>query len=145
MSLLALILAATAPSPEAIELGRRIANAGLLATLGPMQAQSEVDGLLKDNPELSADQQTKLKDIGAAQIKIIGGQVIDAEAKAYAETLSIENLQAIANWLESPAAKAQKDAMPAIILATMTAMNGVDFKGTVKSEMCRETGKLCEK
>lgn len=143
MSLLALALAAATPSSEAIELGRRIAEAGLLSTLGPMQAQSEVDGLLKDNPDLNADQRAKLQNIGSEQMKTIGRKVLEAEAKAYANALSVADLRAIAAWLASPAAQAQKKAMPAIMLATVSALQGVDFKGGVKSEMCRQTGKLC--
>ena len=143
MILLAMTIMAAEPSAEALTLGREIAESGTLATLLPMMRDDEVGKLVKDNFNLSASEQAALRRT-ADQIFASGtDKLFAATARAYAEKLSLEDLRAAAAYARSPAAKRVQAALPAVIGASMGAMQGMDFKKDVAAAYCKETGKLC--
>ena len=142
---IALLLAAAQPSPEALRLGRRLAETGTLASLLPMIQQKETEELLADHPELSAAEMTKLR--ATAQRVYQGGRdrLMEAEAQAYAKRLSIRDLRAAVAFQSSPAGRRTRAAMPGVIGDTMKSVGTMDLKGDVRAAYCKETGKLCGK
>jgi hypothetical protein len=68
---------------------------------------------------------------------------MQAEARAYAEKLSIGDLRAIAAFQKSRAGRRYKAAIPGVVMQTMKAVGGMDFKADVTAAFCRQTGKLC--
>ena len=52
MVMLILLAAAAQPSPDALRLGRKLAEVGTLSTILPMMKKSEVEELINDHPEL---------------------------------------------------------------------------------------------
>jgi hypothetical protein len=143
-ALLAAAAAAATPSPEALDLARKVAANGVLATLGPLQTQSELEEMIKDNPDLTEAERTRLRAIGESQAEALIVKVIETQAATMAVELSVEDLRALAAFTGSPAALHQRDAMPKIILATMQALDGIDYADDVKAAFCAETRKLCD-
>lgn len=145
----AALLAATAatvatPSPEALDLARQVAANGLLATLAPIQAQGEVEELIAENPDLGETERARLRAIGEAKAAELVAGAIEAEAGVMASNLSLEDLRALAAFASSPAARHQREAMPAIIGATLGELGDVDYLGSVREAFCGESGKLCD-
>jgi hypothetical protein len=146
--ILAAFLAAAAavatPSPEALDLARKVAANGVLATLGPLQTQSELEEMIKENPDLSEAEQARLRAIGEAQAQALIVKVIETQAAAMAAELSVEDLRLLAEFAGSPAALRQREVMPQVILATVKALDGIDYAEGVRDAFCAETRKLCE-
>ena len=94
-------------------------------------------------PELTPDQVEQLREIGDRKAAELVGRAIEADARAIAAQLSIEDLRAIAEFSASPASRHQREAMPAIVMATMQTLGSVDYKGDVIAEFCSETQLLC--
>jgi hypothetical protein len=143
--LIALALAAAAPSTEALALGRQIAEAGTLASLLPLMQARETEELVGAHPELSASEQAKLKET-AERVYLAGRErLMAATARAYAERLSIRDLRAVVAFQKSSAARRYQRATPGAIAATMQAVGTMDFKADVLAAYCKDTGKLCAK
>jgi hypothetical protein len=148
MVILLLLLGATAamqPSPEALRLGRQLAESGTLATLLPMMKQSNMQELINNHPELSKDEQMKLR---AAADRIYAAdreRLMQVEARAYAQRMSIPDLRRVAKFQRSDSGKRYRAAIPGVIADTMQSIHGVDFKADVLAAYCKETGKLCAK
>ena len=58
------------PSAEKLEAARKIARSTTLAAMIPRMARTEVDSLLAVNPDLTADEQARLRVIGERAEKI---------------------------------------------------------------------------
>ena len=143
---IALLLAAAAhPSPEALRLGRQLAETGTLATLLPMIQQKETEDLVADHPELSAAEKDRLRAVAKSVFERGRDRLMDAEAHAYAKRLSIRDLRAAVSFQSSPAGRRTRAAMPGVIGDTMKSVGKMDFKGDVRAAYCTETGKLCGK
>ena len=121
-----------------------VSQNGMLAQIGPMQTQAEVEGLIAANPDLTVDEQEQLRAIGRAHADKLGKQALTAETQAYASALSLADLQAMAAWVQSDAAQRARAAMPQIMMGVMQQMQGVDYLGTVRADFCNATGKLCD-
>ncbi len=146
MTVLIALAAAQAPAaPEAQALGRRLAEAGTLASLLPMIAAKETEEMVAAHPELSDADKAKLRSVAAATAKAGSDRLMKAEGDAYAGRLSVEELKALVAFHESPAARRQREVMPAVIMATMQAAGPIDFKGETLAAFCKETGKACPK
>ena len=139
-----LLLAAAQPSPEALRLGRKLAETGTLASLLPLIQQKETEELVADHPELSAAEKAKLR--ATAQRIYQGGRdrLMQAEAQAYAKRLSIRDLRAAVAFQSSTAGRRTRAAIPGVIGDTMKSVGSMDFKGDVRAAYCKDTGKLCE-
>jgi hypothetical protein len=144
MSLLAaaLLLQAT---PEAIRLGEELASYGTLATLGPIMTAKEAEDLVTAHPELGKAEKNNLRATAKKEADQLRSKAITVEGKVLAETLSIEDLRALAQFARSDAAKRQRAAMPTIIVGTMKGLGNVDYKGSVLAAYCRDYKKLCPK
>ena len=143
MILLAMMLGAAEPSPEALKLGREIAESGTLASLLPMIKADEIGKLLKDHPELSAAEQAQLRQTADRVYATGADKLFAATARGYAEQLSVEDLRIAAAYYRSPAAKRMQAALPKVIGASMAAMGSMDFRKDLEAAYCKETGKLC--
>ena len=144
-ALLLLAGVAAQPSPEALRLGREIANAGTLATLLPKIEQQQVAELVSAHPELGASDQDRLR-ATADRVFIAGRErLLDGEARAYANNLSTHDLRVIAQFHRTAAAKRLQATLPKVIESTMAAMQGLNFKADVVAAYCKDTGKLCAK
>ena len=143
--MIALALAAVAPSAEALALGRQVAEAGTLASLIQLVQAKETDELIEAHPELGEADKVKLR--ATAQRIYEGGRekLMQATARAYAERLSVADLRAIVAFQDSDAGKRYRASIPAVIAATVQSVGEMDFKGDVLAAYCKETGKLCGK
>lgn len=142
---IALLLAAAAPSAEALRLGNEIAAHGTLAALLPIKEQQDTAELLAEDKTLSAADQAKVR----ATVKRFYAdgekRLFEATGRAYAERLSLADLRSVAAFYRSPAAKRFQAAVPAAILATMQTVGNIDLKNDARTAICKETGKLCAK
>jgi hypothetical protein len=143
VALLLLLLAAGQPSAEALRLGRQLAESGTLATVLPVMQQKETEELVAAHPKLSAGEKARLR-ATAKQVYQSGRErLMQAEARAYAQRLSIKDLREVVAFQGSPAGSRYRSAIPAVIADTMQLVGKMDFKGDVLAAYCKETGKLC--
>ena len=68
---------------------------------------------------------------------------IEAEAYAHAVRHSLEDLEAIAAFAVTPAAKNLRNAMPFINRDAASRVGSDDLAGPMRTAFCAETGKLC--
>lgn len=137
--------AAAQPSPEALRLGHILAENGTLGTLLPMLQQKETDELVADHAELTAAQKQALKATARRVYDKERGKLMDVEAWAFAKQLSIADLRVISAFETCSAGQRFRAANPAVIMAVMQSLAGVDYKKDVAAAFCAETGKLCAK
>ena len=141
--LLLLASAAAHPSPEAVKLGRQIAENGTLATLLPLVQHKETDELVAAHPELSPGDRAQLR-ATAKQVYESGRErLMQIEAAGYAQQLSLRDLRAVAAFEHSAAGKRYRAAIPSVVMATMQQIGAMDFKADVLAAFCKQTGKLC--
>jgi hypothetical protein len=141
--LAALLIAISSPSPEALRLGRELAESGTLATVLPVIQKKETDELVAAHIELSKADKARLRTVAGEVYRQGYDRLMQAEARAYAEKLSIGDLRAIAAFQKSRAGRRYKAAIPGVVMQTMKAVGGMDFKADVTAAFCRQTGKLC--
>ena len=137
------LFAAADPSPEALALGRRLAETGTLASLLPVMTAKETEELLGEHPEYEAADKAALWAVAAEQAKLGTERLMAATGRAYAEKLSVADLRALVAFNESDAAQRWQAAMPGVIVAAMTEVGQLDFKGDVRKAFCAKTGKGC--
>jgi hypothetical protein len=142
--LLALALAASAPSSEGLRLGRELAESGTLAALMPMVAEKEIGELVAAHPELSEADRAAFRATARATYEAGRNRLMDATGRAYAERLSIADLRALVAFNRTRAAAHYRAAMPGAIASAMQAVGQMDFKKDALAAFCRKTGKLCE-
>ncbi len=143
--LMLLAVAAAQPSPEALRLGRQLAEVGTLSTLLPMMKKSEVEELINDHPELSPNDQAKLRASADRVFEAGRERLLSATGRAYAEHLSIADLRSVLAFQSSAAATRYRSVTPEVIAETIKSVGKLDFKGDVLAAYCKETGKLCRK
>ena len=127
-----------------LDLAREIAARGMLATIGPMQTQAEIAAIIAEHPELTAEQQDRLRSVGFAEAEALGAKAVEAEAQALAATLTLDDLTAIAAFERSDAAANRRAALPTVMATVMASLGNADYKGAVKAAYCKETGLLCQ-
>ena len=141
--ILALALAAAAPTPEALNLGRHLAERGSLASLLPLIQAKETEELVAAHPELSADEKAALKAVAKRVFETGRSRLMEATGRAYAERLSIQDLRKLVAFHKTGASRRLQAATPQAIAATLQSVGKLDFKGDVTAAFCRQTGKLC--
>jgi len=141
--LLALLIATGVPSPEALRLGRELAESGTLATVLPVIEKKETDELVAAHLDLGKADKARLRVVAGEVYRQGYERLMREEARAYARQLSIGDLRAIAAFQRSRAGRRYKAAIPAVVMETMKAVGEMDFKKDVTAAFCRETGKLC--
>ncbi len=141
--IVALALAAAVPTPEALSLGRQLAERGTLASLLPLIQAKETDELLAAHPKLSAEEKAAFKATARRVFEAGRERLMDATGRAYAERLSVQDLRTLVAFHNSGAARRFQAATPQAVAATMQSVGKLDFKGDVIAAFCRETGKLC--
>ena len=145
MVIIAMMLAAAAPSAEALTLGRQLAESGTLATVLPMMQMKETEELIAAHPELSADEKAALRVTSQRVFEIGRDKIMRVEAEAYAKRMSLADLRATVAFQKSPAGKRYRAAIPNVVEDVMPVIGKMDFKGDVSAAFCKETGKLCAK
>ncbi len=133
------------PPAEAIALGRRLAETGALASLLPMIAAKETDELVAAHATLSAADQAELRRTADATFQAGRAKLMAAQARAYAERLSPADLRTLAARADDAASRAYREVQPAVIVASMAAMAGMDLKRDTLAAFCAKTGKGCAK
>jgi hypothetical protein len=144
-ALLLVVAAAAQPSPEALKLGRQLAETGTLATILPMVQQKETQELVAAHPELSSAEKERLRATAKTVYEQGRERLMKAEAQAYATRLSIPDLRTVVAFQRRPEGKRYRQAIPGVITDTMQRLGRMDFKGDVLAAYCKETGKLCGK
>ena len=142
---LALAAATAPPSSEALKLGRQLAESGTLATVLPLVHQKETEEIVAAHPELSEGDKTRLRSTSKRVYEVGRERLMQAEATAYAQELSISDLRAIVSFQRSAAGRRYRAAVPEVIKSTMEQIGKMDFKGDVTAAFCKQTGKLCTK
>ena len=146
VTLLLLAAAAAAqPSPEALRLGRALAETGTLATLLPMIQNKEADELVASHPELDASEKARLRETAEQVYRGNRDRLMAAEGLSYAQRLSIADLRAAVAFQNSPAGKSYRAAVPGVIGDTVKLIGKMDYKADVLAAYCNATGKLCAK
>lgn len=143
--LIAAAAAAAQPSPDAMDYARQVASHGVLVEIARLQTRSEVEGMIKDHPELTETERGRLRTLGQEKAQSLVDSAIEAEAKALATELSVDDLRALAAFATSPAAEHQRAALPKVMASTVGSLGKVDYAGGVRAAFCAETGKLCDK
>jgi hypothetical protein len=143
MVILALMLAAASPSPEALSLGRQLAETDTLAGVLPLISAKETEELIAAHPELSAADRTALRATAQRVFEAGRDRLMAATGRAYAERLSLRDLRRLVAFQKSGAARRYRAATPMAIAATMQSVGKLDFKGDVIAAFCKERGRLC--
>lgn len=138
-----LLLAAAAPSAEALALGREIAESGTMASLIELLQAKETDELVESHPELSDADKARLRVTARTVYERGRERLMQATARAYAERLSLADMRKVVAFQKSRAGRAYNGAIPAVISATVESVGDMDFKGDVIAAYCKETRKLC--
>lgn len=149
MVLILALALASASSPAAAEgeaLGIRLARTGTLATLLPIMVAKETEELVAGQKTLSDTDKAQLRVVAADQAKKEIERVMAVEGHAYAQNLSLTDLQAVVGFNETPVAARFRAVQPNVIAATMKGLAGFDFKKVVLAAYCakRTTG-ICGK
>jgi hypothetical protein len=142
---IALLIAAAAPSAEALALGRQIAEAGTMASFIELVQAKETDELVEAHPELSDADKVRLRATAKTVYQSGRERLMQASARAYAERLSIADMRGVVAFQKSRAGQTYRGAIPAVIAATVQSVGEMDFKGDVAKAYCKESGKLCSK
>lgn len=119
------------PTPAAIALGERLARAGTLAALLPVQAAKETDELIAARPTLSPAEQARLRRVARTTLDAGAARLFAVEGRRYAELLTIGELTTLVAAAESPAATKLRAVQPQVIAAVVGSMAGFDFKKEV--------------
>jgi hypothetical protein len=143
--MLALLLQAAAPGPEAIALGERLARSGTLASLIPEITARDTEQLVAAHPELDVADVTALRRIAAETAERGAGQLYAAMGRAYAERLSKADLKRLVAYAEGDLSRRYREAGKGAVVAATAQMQGMDFKKDVAAAFCAKTGKLCPK
>src|SRR4051812_10272315 len=100
-----LLIAAAAPSAEALALGRQIAEAGTMASFIELVQTKETEELVEAHPELTPAEKDRLKAV-AHQVYLGGRErLMQASARAYAEKLSIADMRGVVAFQKSQAGR----------------------------------------
>lgn len=143
MIVIALLIASAEPSAEALALGREAAEVGMLATLMPILEADATEKVIAEFPDLDATDKQRLR--GTAHRLFARGKakLLEADGRAYAVHLSVEDLRALVAFSRTSAAAHFRSAIPAIAAATMANAGSPDFRQDVIAAFCAEHGKLC--
>ncbi len=139
-----LLQAAPDPSPEALALGRRLAETGTLAALLPALVAKDADELVGEHPELSGAEKAELRATSQAVSKANIDRLMTEIGRAYAETLTVGELKTLVAFNEGAAAKHWRDATPGAVMQAMARLGGIDLKKETRKAFCAKTGKLCD-
>ena len=142
---IALLLAASQPSAEALRLGNEIARHGTLAALLPLKEQQDTAELLAEDATLSAAEQAKVRATVKRLYAEESKKLFAATGRAYAERLRLADLRTIAAFYRTGASKRFQAVVPAAIMTTMKAAGDVDLGKDARATICKDTGKLCAK
>lgn len=148
MHALTLILAQAAAStisPEAQDLGVRLAKTSGLAAMAPALIEKDLTDLANENPALSAEERQRLMSLGRAEAQVGLEKIMKAIGSGYARRLSVSDLQVLVAHGESPSAARWRIAEPLVIAEAMGALGSMDLKKKVAAAFCRQTGKLCDR
>lgn len=147
MILIALQAASSAPTatPEAEDLGIRLARSGGLAAMAPALIEKDAVELAQEAKSLSDAERQHLVEIGRAQGRAGLDRIMRAIGIEYAKRLSVEDLRQLVTHAESPAAARWRAAEPLVVAAAMKSIGELDLKKSTASAFCKETGKLCDR
>lgn len=145
MILLALLLQAAAPTPEALALARRLAETGALATMLPMMIDKDLADLAAERPSLTAAQRSALIATGRRLAGAQRDRLMAALADGYARRLSIADLRTLVATAETPAARRKREADLPVVAGAMQALGAFDLKKETAARFCRDTGALCDR
>lgn len=138
------LLAGQDPTPEALALGRRLAETGTFATLIPGVVADEREKLVARFPELSDADKALLRATADETSKVQVDRLMDAIGRGYAEKLSLEDLRALVAFNDSPAAQHLRVATPQAMMRAMNSVGDPNFQENARKAFCAKTGKACE-
>jgi len=143
--LLLVAAAAAQPSPEALKLGRQLAEGGFLASVLPTLQMKETEEIIAAHPELSGNEKAALRVTSQRVYETGREKLMQAEAESYARRMTLDDLRAVAAFQGSAAGKSYAETRSEVVEDVMPVIGKMDFKGDVAAAFCKETGKLCAK
>jgi hypothetical protein len=132
-----------APTVEAEQLGRQLANSGVLATVLPMMSNQQTEDLVAAHPELNDADKATLRATASEVARAGIDRLLAAEGHAYAAALAVDDLRVLVAAADSAEARHLRAAQPRVIAATMQAVGTMDFKGDALVAFCAKAGKAC--
>lgn len=148
MLIAALLLQAAASAaapPEAIDLGRRLAASGTLASLLPLIVEKDLTDLAAEDPAMTVADREALFTLGRAQADAGRARLLDAMGAVYARELPVADLRHLVAAAEDPAAQRMRALQPRLMMETMATLGPIDLKKDVAAAFCRERGRLCDR
>jgi hypothetical protein len=148
MHALILILAqaaASTMSPEAQDLGVRLARTSGLAAVAPALIEKDLNELANEYPALSTRERQRLMALGRTEADVELTKILAAIGSGYARRLSVDDLRVLVAHGESPAAARWRAAEPLVIAEAMGTLGSMDLKKNVAAAFCREAHKLCDR
>lgn len=140
--------AASAATPEKIELARRVVaasgGADQVKALYASAFQSIATGMDKNLPPEQKRLEAVLFNKIQSRLMAMTPKMMDIMVQVYADNLSVKELQDQVAWMESDAAQALRRKTPAILSETLRLMTpmmvqfSVDLKADVLDEVCKE-------
>ena len=131
------------PGEEAVTLGRRLAATGTLANLLPLVAQRETAEMISQNPTLTEAERATLQQIAQETMQSGLSRIVESMGHAFAGQLQVADLRLLVAAAETDAARRERAALPAVLIATMQTMGQIDFGRDVRTAMCQRTQRLC--
>lgn len=141
----ALAQAAAVPTTDATALGARLARSGSIMALLPMVAQKDTEELVAAHPELSADEQQKLRETAKVTFEAGMTRIETAFGTAYAKRFTEAELRELVALAENPAQRKLREVQPAVMAEALGSLGSLDLKADIAAAFCRDTGKLCKR
>jgi len=146
MLIAALLLQATASAtatPEAVDLGRRLAATGTLASLIPLIVEKDLTELAAEDPAMTTADREALFTLGRAQGEAGRARLVEAMGAVYARELPVDDLRRLVAHAEDPAAQRMRALQPRLMMETMATLGPIDLKKDVAAAVCRDRRRLC--
>lgn len=131
------------PSAEALAAARRVAAHDDFLALIQMDAASKIQDIEHGVGDLTPAEKSKVEAIGKAKTAEGADRVIGVMTLVYANTFTVDQLNGMAAFLESPAGAAYAGRLMTTLPAVGEGMKGFDFKREVLKETCAQIKKGC--
>ncbi len=131
------------PTPQALELGVRLARSGSLAAIAPMLADRDVEDVIKAHPEWTAGDAAVFRATARRVATADIARLVRALGHAYARRLSIADLAYLVNAVEGPAATRRRAIEAPVLVEALQTVGAIDFKHDTLAAFCAEMGKGC--
>jgi hypothetical protein len=129
------------PSPQAEELGLRLARAGSFAAIAPLLAQRDIDSVVKAHPDWAPEDVALYRKTAAKVAESNIARLIRALGHAYARHMSVVDMASLVGIAEGPAATHRRSVEPSVLLEAIDESGAADFKRDTLAAFCTQMQK----